>query len=579
MFNRKYALLLPLVFCAIILSSQISFATTAIQPSDADLVIGARAIVKGEVAGISTGLQNEVVFSYIRLKVEEVWKGNISTGEIVLKQPGGELGNHGTMIYGMPRFEVGKKVMLYLDTWHDGSLRVHQWFLGKFNIDKDAFGNNEIVTRDQGENVHVQMQAGTITTQVASLNSYRAMVSDLLAVNFVRAQNFEQETYGDLPLLPQPPEFDSPSQHGQIVPMWTNSNTTQAPRWFEPDSNQSLTFYINPEGAPAGSVVDDVVSAMKVWAETAGSSLRFVYGGETTGCGLQADGKNTVSFNNCDNYFSRSEGCAGILAVGGIIKYTPSQSKVVNGETYYKALEGRVSFNPYGMCHFRNACDVREVAVHEIGHALGLGHSADDHATMAAVAHFDNRCSALMGDDLAGIRAMYPATTGGNGLNIATQTELPDGNARASYNTQMEARGGAGGYSWSVVSGKLPAGIQLNANGLLSGMPTEAGLFNLSVQVKDSTGKISQAPFALGVKTSAVSPAISDAQFKKKKVIVAGNNFTASGTLYIDGQVVFATIETGAITTGKKKLKGGTHTLYVVNSDGRESNRFSLLVP
>jgi hypothetical protein len=573
MSHRKSLLLLPLVFCVILSVSQLSSATTAIQPSDADLVIGARAIVKGEVVGISTGLQNEVVFSYIRLRVEEVWKGNLSTGEIVLKQPGGEFGNHGTMIFGMPRFATGKKVLLYLDTWHDGSLRVHQWFLGKFNI------NDEMVSRDQDENVQVQMQAGTVSTRFASLNSYRARVSDLLSANFVRAQAFEQEAYGDLPMLPEPPEFDASSQKGLVVPMWTNSSESQAPRWFEPDSNQPLTFYINPEGAPAGSVVDDVVAAMKVWAETAGSSLRFVYGGETTGCGLQPDGKNTVSFNNCDNYFSRSEGCAGILAVGGIIKYTPSESKVVGGETYYKALEGRVSFNPYGMCHFRNACDIREVAVHEIGHALGLGHSADDHATMAAVAHFDNRCSGLMGDDLAGIRAMYPAAAGGGGLNIAGQTELPVASSGANYNAQLEARGGAGGYNWSLVSGKLPAGMQLSGSGLLSGTPTEAGLFNLSAQVRDSAGRVSQAPFALEVRIPAVSPVISDAQFKKKKVIVTGNSFTASGTLYIDGQMVFATIEAGTITTGKKKLKGGTHAVYVVNSDGRESNRFSLMVP
>jgi hypothetical protein len=573
MFQRKYAVLLPLVIGLILFTSQISTATTAIQPSDADLVIGARAIVRGEVLGISTALQNDVVFSYIRVKVEEVWKGELSTGEIVLKQPGGEFGNHGTRIFGMPRFAAGKKVLLYLDTWHDGSLRVHQWFLGKFNI------NNDLVTRDEGENVHLQMRAGTVSTQVANLNSYRAMVSGLLAANFARAQSFEQQTYGDLPMLPQPPEFDATLRQGQIVPMWTSASDAQSPRWFEPDNNQALTFYVNPEGAPAGSVVDDVVAAMKVWAETAGSSLRFVYGGATTGCGLQADGKNTVSFNNCDNYFSRSEGCAGILAVGGIIKYTPSEAKVIGGQTYYKALEGRVSFNPYGMCHLRNACDVREVAVHEIGHALGLGHSEDEYATMAAVAHFDNRCSGLMGDDLAGIRAMYPANPGGGGLNVATQTELPTASARVNYDKQLEARGGSGSYSWSLVGGRLPAGMQLSGSGMLSGTPTEAGLFNLSTQVRDAAGRVSQAPFALEVRTPAVSPEIGDAQFKKKKVIVSGNNFTASGTLYIDGQMVFATIEAGTITTGKKKLKGGVHTVHVVNSDGRESNRFSLVIP
>jgi hypothetical protein len=576
MFYRRYSLLLPLIFCVIMLSSQISLATTAIQPSDAELIVGARAIVTGEVSDISTALQNGVVFSYIRLQVEEVWKGQVSTREVVLKQPGGQFGDHGTLIYGMPRFEIGKKVLVYLDTWPDGSLRVHQWFLGKFNINEEPGTNRLVVAREEGENVRVKMRVGTLSTQISDLNSYRAMVGELMATNFLRAQTFEQETYGDLPLLPQPPEFPSLSQQGQIVPMWANSSASQPPRWFEPDSNQSLTFYVNPEGAPAGSVVDDVVAGMNAWAETAGSSLRFVYGGQTSGCGLQSDGKNTVSFNNCDNYFSRSEGCAGILAVGGIIKYTPSQSKVVGGVTYYKALEGRVSFNPYGMCYFTNACDIREVATHEIGHALGLGHSSDAQATMAASAHFDNRCSGLMGDDFEGIRAMYPAATGS--LQVMTDAELTLANVKTSYHERLNAGGGTGNYSWSVVNGKLPAGIQLSADGFVSGMTDEVGLFNFSAQVQDASGKKSHSPFALLVRAPAISPVITNAELKKKKVSVSGSNFTASGRLYIDGQVVFATRDANAITTGKKKLKAGAHTVYVVNSDGRESNRFSLVI-
>lgn len=576
MFHKRYSLLLPLIFFVIILSSQVSLATTAIQPSDVELIVGARAIITGEVSDISTALQNGVVFSYIRLQVEEVWKGQVSTREIVLKQPGGECGDHGTLIYGMPQFEIGKKVLVYLDTWEDGSLRVHQWFLGKFNINEEPGTNRLVVAREEVENVHVQRRAGTFQTQISDLNSYRAKVTELMATNFLRAQTFEQETYGDLPLLPQPPEFASPSHQGQVVPMWTNSNPPQPPRWFEPDSNQSLTFYVNPDGAPAGSVVDDVVMGMNAWAETAGSSLRFVYGGQTSGCGLQSDGKNTVSFNNCDNYFSRSEGCAGILAVGGIIKYTPSQSKVVNGVTYYKALEGKVSFNPYGICYFTNACDIREVATHEIGHALGLGHSADAQATMSANAHFDNRCSGLMGDDFEGIRAMYPVDTGS--LHVMTDAELTLASVKASYHERLDAGGGTGNYSWSVASGRLPAGIQLSADGLVSGMTNEVGLFNFSAQVQDASGKKSQSPFALLVRTPERSPVITNAVLKKKKVSVSGNNFTASGRLYVDGQVVFAAIEADAITTGKKKLKTGTHTVYVVNSDGRESNRFSLII-
>src|SRR6185369_3249486 len=77
-----------------------------------------------------------------------VIKGRISSRRVVLKEPGGQVGLQGSTIFGAPQFRPGEDVLLYLDTWNDGSLRVHQLFLGKFTVTRDAATGQSVVKRD-----------------------------------------------------------------------------------------------------------------------------------------------------------------------------------------------------------------------------------------------------------------------------------------------------------------------------------------------------------------------------------------------------------------------------------------------
>lgn len=124
-------------------------ASTFTLPSDDDLIIGARAIVRGKVLSVTCQFDDQAgrVFTYVRLRVGEVLKGQGVDKEIVLKQEGGQAGSRGSIIFGTPRFEKGEKVLLYLDTWRDGSLRVYQMFLGKFSIVTDPATGEQIVSR------------------------------------------------------------------------------------------------------------------------------------------------------------------------------------------------------------------------------------------------------------------------------------------------------------------------------------------------------------------------------------------------------------------------------------------------
>ena len=70
-------------------------------------------------------------------------------------------------------------------------------------------------------------------------------------------------------------------------------------------------------------------------------------------------------------------------------------------------------------------------------------------------------------------------------LSITTQS-LAAGTTNNAYSATLAASGGVPPYSWSLASGSLPAGLSISNAGLISGTPTAAGTFNLTVKVTDS---------------------------------------------------------------------------------------------
>jgi hypothetical protein len=69
-------------------------------------------------------------------------------------------------------------------------------------------------------------------------------------------------------------------------------------------------------------------------------------------------------------------------------------------------------------------------------------------------------------------------------------TALPGGNNGWAYNTSVKATGGVQPYTWSIISGGLPAGLSPSSNGgsnyYISGTPSGTGTASFTVQVEDS---------------------------------------------------------------------------------------------
>ena len=499
---------LALALISIILSCAGSAqATTFTVPSDDELIIGARAIVRGKVLSLTSRLDpaQDRIFTYITLRVNEVLKGRIVERKIVLKQEGGQLGTRGSIVFGTPQFNLGEEVLLYLDTWRDGSLRVHQMLLGKFTVVTDPTLGRKVVIRDitgsarGGVRFAASSSHSSDATHTMRLSAYTAMVRRRLAANWDRSEQFLQASYQDVSLLARPPEFNAPDAD-ELQSDFTLFPQSHPARWFSPDEGQPVLFVVNPDNAPNPEILDDVTAAMNAWSNVPGSTLRIVNGGPAEICSSRE--QNKILFNGCDGRFAPTPGCARILALGGL-DWISSSTKIINGVTFIEARGGFVSFNPYASCEFGNHCNVQEIATHELGHALGLGHSEFPDAAMFSVAHFDGRCASLRQDDMEAAAFVYPIQDGPGGpLTITTTGPLLKGVLGVSYPPQnVSATGGARPYSWDIVPGlgRLPQGMSMARIGVISGFPVEIGTFNFTVRVTDSAAAEVLKAFSLTV--------------------------------------------------------------------------------
>jgi hypothetical protein len=88
---------------------------------------------------------------------------------------------------------------------------------------------------------------------------------------------------------------------------------------------------------------------------------------------------------------------------------------------------------------------------------------------------------------------------------VISIASLTGGTVNSAYSATLTASGGTLPYTWSII-GSLPGGLSLNSvNGVISGIPTAVGPFNLSVQVTDSASPVASITKALSI-TIAAAP-------------------------------------------------------------------------
>ena len=85
-----------------------------------------------------------------------------------------------------------------------------------------------------------------------------------------------------------------------------------------------------------------------------------------------------------------------------------------------------------------------------------------------------------------------------------TPWDLVDGRIQRSYSQNLLGEGGLGGpYTWGLVQGSFPSGLDLRLRRatatVLSGLPTEIGLFTFTVELRDEAGSVGNTVLAVRI--------------------------------------------------------------------------------
>ncbi len=450
-------LFLSIIGLSIIFSiASTSKATTAVLLSDTDLIASSRFIITGEVRSVVSAWDDahRIAWTYVEVECDRVLKGNLINSRIVLKQLGGDFADSGFQVFGAPKFQSGQRVLLYLNTATDGSLHVAHSFMGKFSIEADETDQQMVVHRTiQEDEVTLLLPVDeTKTTNQAGLRDYLRMIRRTLERETGLVAHYDT-IHNQQPLTLEPIEYERKKREGVTYSPDFNLSASGV-RWMEPDAGQPVNYYLNSDRSPvAGGGTAEVTRGLNAWSAQSGANIRLQLAGSTTHCGYENDGTNTISFGDCLNQLSPPVGCSGVVAQTATVWVF--DGRVINGRSFNRIIETDITFNDGLNCFLGNPANVAEIACHELGHSIGLGHSDDPAAIMWSVAR-GGRDASLAADDIAGVLAIYPPSTGGGGgggttnnANVVSQNVPTSMNPNQSYPVSITMRN-TGTATWDT---------------------------------------------------------------------------------------------------------------------------------
>jgi hypothetical protein len=209
--------------------------------------------------------------------------------------------------------------------------------------------------------------------------------------------------------------------------------------------NRPVGFAVNPTDAPAGFEAA-VRAAAKTWSSVSSLDFEYEYQGQTR--------INRSALNDGVHAVYYSPGGGGQAATTlATTKYWTQGSQLVHFDIIFNGRH-RWSVNPD-----RSQIDLETVALHEFGHALGLGHSSQWQAVMYPSVNPGTTRRALSTDDIAGARVFYPRNNSSSSNPGAVRLIAPTGSITAQrpqfrwretnntkdYSLQVDALDGNGG--------------------------------------------------------------------------------------------------------------------------------------
>jgi hypothetical protein len=326
----------------------------------------------------------------------------------------------------------------------------------------------------------------------------------------------------------------------------------------------SVPFYVNTQNLDAepSAVLSAVQFGAYAWTNQSNAAFSFYYGGSTSGTVVTSNGRNEVFFRNASNG----------SAIATTYTYS-SGGRIVDTDIVF--WDGGYKFFP-GSTGCSGGFYVEDVATHEFGHALGLGHSTVSGATMyPSIGYCSTGARWLSEDDKQGVEALYPA----GAINTAPAVHISSPSNGASF-TEGASLGFAGSAS-DKEDGDLGVGLVWvsNRDGEIGRGPSfqkvlSAGSHTVTARVTDSSGAGAEARVDLTIEATAPIQngiAVGVTAYKVKgwqKVDLIWSGATSpSVDIYRDGTKIATTVNPGRYTDAIGKKGSGTYT-YIVCEAG-----------
>jgi len=357
------------------------YAVSYIVPADRELIGDAEAIFSAQAVSSHAELTSDGrVVTIAELTVDDVMKGPIEPGTTLrLTEAGGIVGNYGVFIPGAPRYEPGRRYLVFAGRSKFGGWSTYALGLGKFTIVQDLGGRDILLRGDDA--AIFGFGAGDFAPHAERLrlgDEFRTYVRTVVAGGADAARTDYFIDRNDVILA----HFVSATAF-RPMPLTTRADYlgSNLLRWKTPSTTMVYCCGVTPQPSPLDGV-DAFNTALIRW-NTAGAGISYGNGGRDdtatgglSGFGRGNDHHNAVLFNDPFNDLPNPNG-GFLIGVGGGSGWSYIGP---DGQTYFgpdipgnPAGEVDVEINdglgPLGQTRFSAGVS------HEVGHTLGFRHS------------------------------------------------------------------------------------------------------------------------------------------------------------------------------------------------------------
>jgi PKD repeat protein len=416
------------VTCILFLAAAAVQATTIVLPTDEQLVSKAPAIVEATVVSSTPVDRGGAIWTETVVSVTRTLKGNVPQ-TITIQEPGGELGDRITMIYGTPEFAPGERVLLFVSPDKQrGGYRVVDLFVGKFSAGEMVNGRRLWLRDDEGQDVNL-LDGDLRPVHGRNVQRDAAGFEEFIHERIEGRPG--RRNYGvENPVLkPRGHSAAATSDSDESTSITSNFTliSTTVYRWFLFDKGGTAQWYHH--GSQPGYTdggLSELKSGMSSWTSYSSATIYYAYAGALDvapgGMGRRNQ-RNEVLFNDplneIEGTWSRSTG--GVVGIGGFNgvssggMWTPpftADAKYVEGSIRaYEIVEANLVIQDgVTPANGISSKSLAEILAHEFGHTLGFGHSADNTALMYAT--LTGLGPQLREDDKLAARWLYPNGTG-----------------------------------------------------------------------------------------------------------------------------------------------------------------------